>query len=151
MWYEDNNTEKALDYSKPIMAFGEDGVECLMLPHITADSYNFIGYDWFALDRGCYNSRMYWVSPNLAVDNYKVAGYTIKNVKLVVEDEQLMGHYNACDSCKKKGIVSPCIGCIHKRSHNRDILGFIQKANDEELDEAIEKANNAFFGDEKEE
>lgn len=88
MWYENDAKKPALDYSKPIVAFYRDTSTPahLLLPCMETRSdkceYGIIGYNWFMIDSGSWNSVATWKSPEEAVDSYDDT-YDIRNVDLV--------------------------------------------------------------------
>jgi len=69
-WYI-NEMKKALDYSKPIKAISKGlGFTYLLLPQIEPHSYKVIGYNWFNVDSGEYNSAECWKTPEEAIKYY---------------------------------------------------------------------------------
>jgi hypothetical protein len=57
MWYSEDVPKQALDYSKPIFARATADIDIyLLLPQIAQGSYEVIGYNWFNLTKGEYNS-----------------------------------------------------------------------------------------------
>lgn len=78
MWYGKNNE---LDYSQPIAAVRK-GVTYLLLPQIEKDDYSIIGYNWFNIAEGEYNSATTWSKAKDAVDCYSSSGFKILNAKL---------------------------------------------------------------------
>lgn len=77
MWYERNG----LDYSKPIKAT-KDGMVLLLLPFIREGSYEVIGYNWFNMTEGGWNSCAVWETPEQAVLAYK--NYAISNADITI-------------------------------------------------------------------
>lgn len=83
MWYS-KDAKSELDYSRPIVAEGP-GVLSLLMPQISKDDgYSVVGYNWFKLNEGAYQSCRFWDTPEEAVKAY-TGSYTIKNVTLTVE------------------------------------------------------------------
>lgn len=70
MWYTPNSNKKSLDYSKPIIA-ERDGGQMLLLPQQNPGEYGIIGYNWFRLTDGGYNSCTTWKTPEAAVEAYE--------------------------------------------------------------------------------
>lgn len=54
MWYKEHS-EREVDLSRPIIAEDGKNVE-LLLPQIEKGSYKIVGYNWFNLTVGQYNS-----------------------------------------------------------------------------------------------
>lgn len=80
-WYSKGiKEEPKLDYSKPIFA----GNSLILMPHRKKGSYEVIGYDWFRLDDGQFNSCVNWGTPQEAVKAYG-RSYTISNGELEVK------------------------------------------------------------------
>ena len=68
-WYAKRN---AIDFNRPIFTLGDAGTLEILLPVQTAndtedDTYTIIGYDWFNLTAGCWNSSYCWATPELAI------------------------------------------------------------------------------------
>ena len=80
-WYKEKN--HGLDYSKPIVAERDDGNIELLLPGKDKGLYQIIGYDWFNLGTGEWQSCTTWSSPMEAVHNRK--GHTIYNVEIAIK------------------------------------------------------------------
>lgn len=64
-WYSDNKPQ--LDFSLPIAHSREETLEILM-PMIGEDSYNIIGYNWFDLTKGKWNSCACFKTVELALE-----------------------------------------------------------------------------------
>ena len=82
MWYLKDEPKPKLDYSKPIVAKNSNGYTHLLLPYIE-DSYKILGYDWFNLDEGKFNSCVHWKTPQEAIDSYS-ENHTVTNAELTV-------------------------------------------------------------------
>lgn len=54
-WYQDKN-KRGLDKWKPIGAVVSFDMDEILLPRTEHDSYEVIGFDWFNLTMGCWNS-----------------------------------------------------------------------------------------------
>lgn len=67
---------KTLDYTKPIIA-QRCGEAYLLMPHINKGSYEIVGYDWFSLILGRWNSCRHFKTPQEAVVEY--AHYDVCN------------------------------------------------------------------------
>ena len=83
-WYSKSKPDK-LDYNKPIAATSSSGAEYLLLPQIEQGAYTVIGYNWFSVSRGEYNSNATFSSVEEACLMY--GGHTIRNVTLRLENE----------------------------------------------------------------
>jgi hypothetical protein len=81
MWYEDNKDE--LDYSKPIVAVDDAGTTYLLLPQIEKGNYKVIGYNWFNILGGRYDSYSFFLTAEEAVASRN--GYTVCNGTLSVD------------------------------------------------------------------
>lgn len=79
-WYCKEKPEPTLDYSKPIFA----GKSMILLPHREHGTYRVIGYDWFRLDDGDFNSCKNWATPEEAVADYS-RSYHIYNGELEIK------------------------------------------------------------------
>lgn len=77
MWYESDKKDE-LDYSKPIAAFRNE-TEYLLIPKTAKESYKVIGYDWFCVRTGVYNSCSFSTVKEACI-NYLQGGYIIENV-----------------------------------------------------------------------
>jgi hypothetical protein len=85
MWYLNRKNCKELDYSKPIFATSRNnGAVMLLIPQHSPHDYSVIGYDWFDITDGKYNSCTCFDTAKMAVDCY-VGGYEISNgtIKIV--------------------------------------------------------------------
>lgn len=78
MWYEQDKKDE-LDYSKPIAAFRNE-TEYLLIPKTAKESYKVIGYDWFCVRTGVYNSSCCFSTAKEACANYVQGGYIVENV-----------------------------------------------------------------------
>ena len=87
-WYENNRPKPKLDFSKPIIAEGGSrGAKQLLLPQISTKnpgSYEVIGYNWFFLDSGGYNSRACFGTVEEALAARR--GYRIYNAEISVKE-----------------------------------------------------------------
>lgn len=82
-WYEDKS-KKRLDFSKPIIASRND-IKYLLLPQIEkGKDYDVIGYNWFNVTSGSYNSCAFFKTAEEAIKCYRNTGCTIYNVDEVV-------------------------------------------------------------------
>lgn len=79
MWYSNSN-KKELDYSKPIAA-ASGGEVYLLMPQIVKGSYNVVGYNWFSINRGVYNSCACYDSPRDATRAYPEAYNVIVDIE----------------------------------------------------------------------
>lgn len=75
-WYERLKKEE-LKRDRPVIA-QLDGMNFLLLPQKERGSYKIIGYDWFNLQTGNYNSVMLF-SFEEAILTYRKMGYVIFN------------------------------------------------------------------------
>ena len=81
MWYSKWVRKNELDYSKPIVAENkEDDIKFILLP-LKNRNYKIIGYDWFNVKTGEYNSDMCIVDAREAVKMYDVS-YSVYNVEI---------------------------------------------------------------------
>lgn len=70
MWYQVGNKERFIDYQKPIIYKKGEQV-FLLLPQIR-DSYEVVGYNWFNIHTGLYNSSCLFKTPQDAIKHYGV-------------------------------------------------------------------------------
>ncbi len=79
MWY----TEKlSVNLSKPILAISDSSEVELLLPQISSDprgSYDIIGYNWFDLEKGEYNSKAFFPTVQSAIQA-RGYGFTVRNM-----------------------------------------------------------------------
>lgn len=80
MWYSDTD-KPALDYSKPIVAYNGQN-RYLLMPQ-KGNEYDIIGYDWFNLNTGEYNSCRIFKTAKDAVNCYK--DHTVVNEDIITE------------------------------------------------------------------
>ena len=78
MWYK---REDELDYSKPTKAV-KDQCTHLLLPVTEQDSYRVIGYKWFNVKKGKWNSSYIWATPQEAIQYY--CSYKITNTEVIL-------------------------------------------------------------------
>lgn len=81
MWYEKTGL-KELDYSKPIIAEDHEGTKHLLLPQIEKESYVIVGYNWFNIDRGNYNSSVTFKTAAEAIRSY--SHMDVHNCKILI-------------------------------------------------------------------
>ena len=87
-WYERDAPMVEIDYSKPIAKKSVTAGTMLLLPCLRDDSgYDIIGYNWFRLLDGHWNSCRTWKTPQAAVDAYGGTKYCF-NVEIDVEKIQ---------------------------------------------------------------
>ena len=79
MWYSQDTEKPGLDFNKPITA-ERDGIQYLLLPSAKNNNYEIIGYNWFCLKSGKWNSCSTWKTPEEAIRAY--SGYNINNVTI---------------------------------------------------------------------
>lgn len=72
-WYTKDASQPKFDYAKPI--FAENGKQILLprcihakIPTTGLSTYTIMGYDWFDLTTGIWNSARCWSTPEEAVD-----------------------------------------------------------------------------------
>lgn len=91
MWYKKNDDN--LDYNRPIIAIAENKIDImLLLPQIEKNNnlvpglrdYNLIGYNWFNIRTGKYNSQFFWKDPVDAVNSYKIK-YEVRNADINIK------------------------------------------------------------------
>lgn len=76
---------KELDYNKPICATsGETLSTHILLPRMEGKCYSTVGYDWFDITLGDWNSCAWWKTKEEAVQHYKDWNYTVRNCELKV-------------------------------------------------------------------
>ncbi len=78
MWY----TEKlSINLSKPILAIKDSSERVeLLLPQISNDhGYDLIGYNWFDLEKGEYNSKAFFPTAHDAIQA-RGYGFTVRNM-----------------------------------------------------------------------
>lgn len=79
-WCKELGSE--LDYGKPVAATDGRMVEILM-PVKKAGSYEIIGYDWFNLTDGVWNSTICFKTPEIAVESRQsYEAYEVFNVTI---------------------------------------------------------------------
>jgi len=83
MWYKTTDSSE-LDYSKPIIAENSGKDIFLLLPQIEKESYEIVGYNWFDIKRGKYDSCVCFKTAEKAVQNRK--GHIIKNATIEFKD-----------------------------------------------------------------
>lgn len=81
MWYN-NKTQITISYDKPIIAESSEGKKYLLLPVQEEGSYSVIGYDWFDIDEGRYNSCCQHKTVDDALRSY--SSYKIYNAKIEI-------------------------------------------------------------------
>lgn len=69
MWYSNSTQKKVIDYSKPIISENK-GYTYLLMPQIGEDSYCIIGYNWFCITTGTYNSCCCFATAEAACKSY---------------------------------------------------------------------------------
>ena len=75
MWYEEDD----LNFKEPIYAKEKSGnEEYILLPQVKKGSYVIIGYNWFNMVDGSYNSCSFFDTAQEAVNQYKIT-YNIYN------------------------------------------------------------------------
>ena len=73
---------KQLDYNKPICSTSTEGFNTyILLPRTREDSYTTIGYDWFNITKGEWNSCVCWKTKEEAVKCYR----NVRNCEIKVE------------------------------------------------------------------
>lgn len=83
MWYQ---SDEGLDLSRPILAKGGFGnYTYMLLPQIEKGSYDIVGYNWFNVDTGEYNSCQCFKTVKDALDSYKY-NCKFKNTTIKWED-----------------------------------------------------------------
>lgn len=82
-WYTETD-HHGVYYNKPIIASRGDKT-CLLLPHI-GPRREPLGYDWFDLDNGRWNSSMHWDTAEQAIEAYKNRYYICNAVVSTKED-----------------------------------------------------------------
>lgn len=80
MWYQSGNNEKVIDYKKPIIAKC-DGKVLMLMPQIR-DNYKVVGYNWFNINTGLYNSCCLFKTPQDAIKSCGIE--TVYNVDIEV-------------------------------------------------------------------
>lgn len=65
MWYSNKIDEKVIDYTKPIIS-DSNGFTYILLPQIEEGSYKVVGYNWFDIINGKYNSCVFFETPQEA-------------------------------------------------------------------------------------
>lgn len=81
-WY---GSSAALNYNKPIIAEStRDGRKYLLLPQMISNgsSYEVIGFNWFDISMGRYNSKVFYKTAQEAISSY--GSYKIYNAELSV-------------------------------------------------------------------
>ena len=82
-WYNDD-VKRPLNYDKPIIAESKDGDKYLLLPQISKNNgYKIIGYNWFRIVSGRYNSSCFFGSVAEAIGDY--SEYKIYNADIVIK------------------------------------------------------------------
>ena len=81
MWYN-NKTQITISHDKPIIAETLEGKKFLLLPVHEEGSYSFIGYDWFDIDEGRWNSSCKHKTVDDALRSYSY--YKIYNAKIEI-------------------------------------------------------------------
>jgi len=66
-----------IDYNKPIQAVG-GGATYILIPSRKQGTYTIIGYDWYNITEGHWNSTACWENPQRAVEAYSY--YEISNL-----------------------------------------------------------------------
>ena len=72
MWYE--KEKKAIDFDLPIFAETITGKleRYLLMPQISkAKGYVIVGYNWFNIKEGSYNSCAFFKTPRAAMEEYE--------------------------------------------------------------------------------
>jgi hypothetical protein len=78
MWYEGSTPR--INLAKPIMAERKHA-KYLLLPQIQKNDGKTVGYNWFDLEKGAYNSFSFFKTPEEAIDNYEDS-YVFYNVDI---------------------------------------------------------------------
>ncbi len=83
MWYEKDKKDE-LDYSKPIVVELDNGIGVLLIPIIDTSKRNFdiIGYDWFNLNEGRFQSCRHFKTPQEAVECYE-KDFVVRNAYVI--------------------------------------------------------------------
>ena len=84
MWYE--KEKKALNFDLPIFAETTSGEPetYLLMPQISKSrGYVIVGYNWFRVAKGTYNSCSFFKTPREAINAYEY-GHKIFNGDIVV-------------------------------------------------------------------
>ena len=88
IWY--GRQDKELDYFRPIFAFNDDEMY-LLVPQIEKDSFAVVGYNWFDIEIGEYNSCVCFETAKAAVIEYslqyKIVNGSVKAMGPFPEDE----------------------------------------------------------------
>jgi len=85
MWYTNKHIPNQLDYTKPIIAKDVFTDKHLLLPQIDKGSYLVIGYNWFNLSIGAYNSCVLYETAQKAVEVYEDIGHKVYNSELITK------------------------------------------------------------------
>ena len=87
MWYE--KEKEALNFDLPIFAETTTGEKqtYILMPQISkSDGYRIVGYNWFRLRDGRYNSRELYKTASEAIKTYQT-GHNIFNGEIVVNQK----------------------------------------------------------------
>lgn len=77
-WYK-NSEQEQIDYSKPIMSTSVDGASTfLLLPVCKEGSYKVVGYNWFNITLGQWNSCSTFKTAQEAINCYS----NVKNCEI---------------------------------------------------------------------
>ncbi len=79
MWYN-NKRQITISHDNPIIAETSEGKKYLLVPIHERSSYEIIGYDWFDIDEGRYNSCCQHKTVDDALRSY--SNYKIYNAKI---------------------------------------------------------------------
>ena len=75
MWYEKTT---ALNFNKPIYA-KDSNIKYILLPQIKKGNTEIVGYNWFNMITGKYNSCCFFNTAQEAIDCYNDYNYFIYN------------------------------------------------------------------------
>jgi hypothetical protein len=85
MWYK-KDTQDHIKLDKPIIVTLFSGDNCILLPQIAKDDYKVIGYNWFNITEGEYNSCCLFPTVKAAIESYQSSGHSVGNKIIVLEE-----------------------------------------------------------------
>jgi hypothetical protein len=86
MWYSDSKQPPQINYEQPIVATSlVTGEKLLLLPQIKTINFCVLGYNWFRIKTGEYNSCVCFPTVADAIEAYPPQHYRIENVQLSIQ------------------------------------------------------------------
>jgi hypothetical protein len=86
LWYSESIVKPKIDFNKPIFATNTSLTAVLMPRLENGSGYKVVGYDWFDIRSGIFNSCCCFKTAQLAIDSYLAYGeYKVSNGEIAVK------------------------------------------------------------------